>query len=105
LLIAPNRHVAELEFLTDDEMVAMMKLVRDGTSVISKAYKPHGFNVGMNIGRVAGAGVPGHIHIHIVPRWNGDTSFMSTLADIKIVSTSITDTHVVFSEIFNKLKS
>lgn len=103
LLIAPKRHVAELEGLSDEELVSIMKLVRDGMSVIREAYKPHGFNVGINIGRVAGAGLPGHIHIHIVPRWNGDTSFMSTLADVKIVSTAILDTQKLFSELFKKL--
>lgn len=104
LLIAPVRHVAELESLADDELMAMMKLVRDGMAVIRQAYNPHGFNVGINIGRVAGAGVPGHIHIHIVPRWNGDTSYMATVADVKIVSTALEETQKQFSELYNKLK-
>jgi ATP adenylyltransferase len=105
LLVAPNKHIAELEDLSEEELVSMMKLVRDGMSVIREAYKPHGFNVGINIGRVSGAGVPGHIHIHIVPRWNGDTSYMATLADVKIVSTAIFDTQKLFSELFKKLKN
>ncbi len=104
LLIAPLRHIAELDDLGEHELMAMMKLVREGMQVIREAYKPHGFNVGINIGRVAGAGVPGHIHIHIVPRWNGDTSYMATLADVKIVSTALEETQKQFADIFDRMK-
>ncbi len=104
LLVVPNRHVAELEDLDEAELTAMMKLVKDGMAVIRQSCKPHGFNVGMNIGRVSGAGVPGHIHIHIVPRWNGDTSFMATTADVKIVSQALEDSQRQFAELFAQLK-
>jgi ATP adenylyltransferase len=91
LLIAPARHIAELSEASEDEMLELMKLVREAQRALSLAIHPHGFNVGLNFGRCAGAGLPGHMHIHIVPRWNGDTNFMSVCSDTKIVSQSLQD--------------
>jgi len=89
LLIAPNRHIAGLEEANDGELLEMFKLVREGQKALSAAIKPQGFNVGLNFGRCGGAGLPGHLHIHIVPRWEGDTNFMSVCGDTKVISQSL----------------
>ena len=86
LLIAPVRHVPDLEQLPDDELLALMRLVRDCQQVLTAAIRPHGFNVGMNFGRCAGAGLPEHLHIHVVPRWNGDTNYMHVCSDTDVIS-------------------
>ena len=91
LLISPARHIAALDEATDEEMTELMKLVREAQRALSLTVRPHGFNVGLNFGRCAGAGLPGHMHIHVVPRWDGDTSFMSTCTDTKVVSQSMDD--------------
>lgn len=91
LLIAPVRHIGELDQATDEELLEMIKLVRESQKALSLAIKPHGFNVGMNFGRYAGAGLPEHLHIHIVPRWDGDTNFMSVCSDTKVISQSLTE--------------
>lgn len=86
LLIAPNGHIPDFGQCSDDQMLALMKLVRDCQLVLVKAIKPHGFNVGMNLGRCAGAGLPDHMHIHVVPRWNGDTNFMPVCSGTDVIS-------------------
>jgi ATP adenylyltransferase len=91
LLIAPARHIGELGQLNDDELMDLVKLIRETQKVLSLVLKPHGFNVGMNFGRCAGAGLPEHLHIHVVPRWNGDTSFINICSDTKIVSQSMVE--------------
>jgi ATP adenylyltransferase len=102
LLVAPLRHVAEIEELSNDELLDMMKTVKLATKVINKISNPHGYNIGINQGRVAGAGLPGHVHIHIVPRWNGDTSFMSILSDTKVVSQSLEESQIVLEKAFKE---
>ncbi|MFC1739456.1 HIT domain-containing protein [Planctomycetota bacterium] len=91
LLIAPARHIATLEQAGDDELLEMIKLVSDAQKALSLAISPHGFNVGMNFGRCAGAGLPGHLHIHLVPRWDGDTNFMNVCSDTNVISQSLTE--------------
>jgi len=91
LLIAPARHIADLGEATEPEMLELCKLVREAQRALSVAIRPHGFNVGLNFGRCAGAGLPGHLHIHVVPRWDGDTNFMSVCSDTKVVSQSLAD--------------
>jgi len=91
LLIAPARHIPDLENATDEEMLEMIKLIRESQKALSLAIKPHGFNVGMNFGRCAGAGLPGHLHIHVVPRWNGDTNFMAVCGGTDVISQSLTE--------------
>ena len=97
LMVAPYAHKASIEELNDEELAEMMKMVQRCVKALRKAYNPQGFNIGMNIGRVAGAGFEGHIHIHIVPRWNGDTNFMPVLADTKVVPISL-------DEVYKRLK-
>jgi len=96
LLIAPKRHVGEMEDLTDEEMLELFKVTQKMVKVL-RAFNPEGFNVGINLGRIAGAGVPGHLHIHVVPRWGGDTNFMPVFGDVRVISESLDVT-------FQKLK-
>ncbi|MDH5174373.1 MAG: HIT domain-containing protein [Elusimicrobiota bacterium] len=93
LMVAPYKHVSDLEGLEENELGEMMGLVKKSTQILKKALNPEGFNVGINMGKVAGAGVEGHIHIHIVPRWGGDASFISTVGDTKIIPESLGDTY------------
>ena len=102
LLIAPYRHIGDLDQLSDSEMTEIMMLIRKSTRVLSLVSSPHGFNIGSNIGRVAGAGVPGHIHFHVVPRWSGDTNFMSVISDTKVVSQSLEESWKLISDNFAK---
>lgn len=85
LMIAPYRHVSEIEELNNDESTELMNLIKKFTRVLKKVFKPHGFNIGINIGRVAGAGIDKHIHIHIVPRWSADSNFMPVISDTKVI--------------------
>jgi ATP adenylyltransferase len=85
LLVAPNAHKAELSDLTDDELMDFQKQTVAAIDLLKRAISPQGFNIGMNLGRCAGAGIPGHLHQHIVPRWGGDTNFMSVIANIRVV--------------------
>lgn len=99
LLIAPNRHMSDLNDASDDELLSLMRLVRDCQAVLSQAVSPHGFNIGVNIGRCAGAGLPGHVHIHVVPRWNGDTNYMHVCSDTDVISQSLTELYDQLTEI------
>ena len=89
LMIAPNAHRGSLVELTDAETLEMMDLTRRMQRALDKALKPHGYNLGMNLGRVAGAGLLGHVHQHLVPRWNGDTNFMPITAETKVMPMSL----------------
>jgi len=91
VMVAPCRHVKSLELLKRRELHDLMDLVNHTKVKIDKLLKPAGFNIGLNIGKIAGAGFPGHVHIHIVPRWAGDTNFMPVIADTKVVSYSLED--------------
>jgi len=93
LLVAPVRHIGSLENLDDDEILTINCLLIRAIKAINITMKPQGFNIGVNQGRVAGAGVVDHIHIHIVPRWQGDTNFMPILSDTKIVSEALLQTY------------
>jgi len=97
LLIAPARHIPDLDQAGDDELLELTKLIRESQKALSLAIKPQGFNVGMNFGRCGGAGLPNHFHIHIVPRWEGDTNFMSVCSDTDVISQSLI-------ELLNQLK-
>ena len=85
LMVIPYRQVADLSDLTDDELCDLMKQTRRCQVVLTKVMKPDGFNIGLNLGRVAGAGIAEHLHIHIVPRWNGDTNFMPVIAGVNVL--------------------
>jgi ATP adenylyltransferase len=92
LMVAPVRHVASLEGLSDDEGLEVLRLCRRGLAAIRTVYRPDGFNLGINEGRAAGAGVDGHVHLHIVPRWMGDTNFMPAVASVKVMPEGLDDT-------------
>ena len=93
LLIIPYTHTPEMSALSKKEYVEIMGATSDMMGALNRTMEPHGFNFGANLGRVAGAGIDQHVHFHIVPRWNGDTNFMPTLADTKLVSESIEATY------------
>lgn len=95
VMVAPFRHVKDFSSLTDKELLDMMKLVRKTITKIEKKLKPHGFNIGVNLGKVSGAGFAGHLHIHIVPRWAGDTNFMPVISDAKVVPESLKSIQVL----------
>ena len=84
-----SKHLARLDELDADDHAAIMERITYWIGLLEQTIYPHGFNVGLNLGRVAGAGVPGHLHWHIVPRWNGDTNFMPTLAGVKVIPQSL----------------
>jgi ATP adenylyltransferase len=85
LLVAPVRHLADYGELSEAEVVAIHGLATAGITALGDLYGPHGYNLGWNLGRVAGAGVVDHVHLHVVPRWGGDTNFMPVLADVKVI--------------------
>lgn len=89
LLVAPLAHKGQLSDLTEDELLDLQVVLRRMVAVLTEAMSPDGYNVGLNLGRVAGAGLPGHLHWHVVPRWNGDTNFMPVLADVKVIPQSL----------------
>ena len=93
IMVAPMAHQPSLEFLDPGSRAEMMELVSQSMVVLKKVYNPQAFNVGANIGEAAGAGEPGHVHLHIVPRWEGDTNFMSTLAETRVLPESLEETY------------
>jgi diadenosine tetraphosphate (Ap4A) HIT family hydrolase len=92
LLVLPNRAVADLEDLTDDETVALWSEVRDAVIALKGAYGCEGVNVGLNLGAAAGAGVPDHLHVHVLPRWGGDTNFMTAVAETRVLPEPLSET-------------
>ena len=88
-MVMPLRHVSDLSELTNAERTELWADIIHLTEVIKRAYKPEGLNVGINLGRAAGAGIPGHLHVHVVPRWNGDTNFMTSIAETRVVPESL----------------
>ena len=102
LMVVPFEHVATLEELDQPTRAEMMELTSQCMTVLRKTYNPQAFNMGANIGEAAGAGVPGHVHIHIVPRWGGDTNFMSALGETRVLPKSLEDTYRRVREGFSK---
>jgi len=92
LLIVPNRAVAELDDLTDDELIEMSLLTRDAVAALRATYRCDGVNVGMNLGRAAGAGVPDHLHTHVLPRWDADSNFMTAVAMVRVLPEPLDET-------------
>jgi len=100
-MVAPHAHVGGLEDLDDAQTADLMRALKRTIAVLKKTLKPEGFNIGANIGRAAGAGVPDHVHLHLVPRWNGDTNFMPVLGEVKVVNEHLTQTAAKLSEAFS----
>ena len=93
LMVAPYEHIANLEELSDEVLQEHWRMVNLSLKILRQVFKPGGFNVGINMGRVAGAGVEKHVHTHIVPRWNGDTNFMQIMADVKVMPQALAETY------------
>lgn len=92
LMVAPNRHVGDLLELADGEALEMHRLAGQGIAALAESFAPQGYNLGWNLGRIAGAGIVDHVHLHVVPRWAGDTNFMPVLADVKVIPEHLADT-------------
>jgi len=99
LLIAPLRHIPDLDEASNEELSELMQLMRESRKALLEVLKPHGFNMGINLGRCAGAGLPGHVHIHIVPRWEGDTSFMPVCSGTNVISQSLTELYEQLTQV------
>lgn len=104
LMIVPYKEAKSISELNGDERLELMEFIDMGCKVLTDALKPHGFNIGANLGRTAGAGIENHIHFHIVPRWNGDTNFMPILSEIKVISEAMDETYEKLKKSFNKLQ-
>jgi ATP adenylyltransferase len=104
LMVVPNRHVASLVDTTDAELNEMMQLTRDAEIALTEGYQPQGINVGINLGRPAGAGIIDHIHIHLVPRWTGDTNFMSVVGGTRVLPEDMKETVARLRPIFERLR-
>jgi ATP adenylyltransferase len=91
LLVMPVRHMSGLDELTDPESAGLWAAVRAAASAISSAYEPDGLNMGANLGRAAGAGIPRHLHLHVLPRWSGDTNFMTSVAGVRVMPEALTE--------------
>jgi ATP adenylyltransferase len=89
VMVSPKRHVKDLSGLSDKEILGLFKSVNRAKDLLDKTLRPHGYNIGMNISEFAGAGIPGHLHVHIVPRWKGDTNFMPVIFNTKVISQSL----------------
>jgi ATP adenylyltransferase len=92
VLVVPNRHVADLEDLDDQESLELQRLMRRSVKALRAEYAPHGFNIGLNLGRIAGAGMPDHVHWHVVPRWSGDTNFMPVVGQTRVMPELLAET-------------
>ena len=93
LLVAPYRHVGNMEELVDEELHEHFEIVRRGVKLLKQVFNPGGFNLGINIGAIAGAGIVGHFHTHIVPRWSGDTNFMPVIAEARVLPEALAETY------------
>ncbi len=100
LMVAPYEHVASLPALDAETVAEMMALAQQAMTVLEATYSPHGYNVGFNQGRVAGAGVEHHIHMHVVPRWGGDTNFMPVLADTRVMPQTLEQSYEALAGAF-----
>ncbi len=102
-MVVPNRHIACLDELTDEEAVEFFDLTRKSVTVIKRAIQPHSLNIGMNLGESSGAGVPEHLHLHVVPRWQGDTNFMPVIGKTRVISVSLEPIYEALRKGFSEL--
>ena len=105
LLILPRKHEALYERLSDDVINRMQGLMKQSIKILKKVYNPHGFNMGMNLGQVAGAGIPDHVHMHLIPRWGGDTNFFPLVAKTKLVVETTPQSYTSLKPHFTKLEA
>ncbi|MBN1114286.1 MAG: HIT domain-containing protein [Oligoflexia bacterium] len=100
IMVVPNQHVDTLSALPGEDYISLSAVLKKSVEIINRVYKPEGCNIGMNIGRAAGAGIDSHIHYHVVPRWNGDTNFMPVFSEVKVISEHFVTTYEKLSEEF-----
>ncbi len=100
-MTVPYRHTADLDALRPEEVLELWDAVRRTVRALQRALRPDGFNIGINLGRAAGAGIEDHLHVHIVPRWSGDTNFMPVLADVKVIPQHLRETYRLLREAFD----
>ena len=105
LMVVPQRHVAQLALLEKDELTEMAVLTQLSEKVLTQAFSPQGINVGMNLGRPAGAGIVDHLHIHLVPRWNGDTNFMTVVGEVRVLPEELPRTAERLRPLFEALSA
>ncbi len=98
LMIAPYRHIASLDGLTEEERQEHFEIVSQGIKLLRQVFNPDGFNIGINMGKIAGAGIDDHFHTHIVPRWQGDTNFMPVLSDVRVLPEALAETYKKLKE-------
>ena len=103
VMVVPDRHIGSLAEASRQELTELMTMTRRAEIALTEAYRPHGMNMGINLGRPAGAGVPGHIHMHLVPRWNGDTNFMTVVGSTRVVPEEPLQTRTRLTPIFERL--
>jgi len=101
-MISPLRHTRELSALSEGEVLDLFRALLKAQKLLQIVLRPHGYNIGLNLKRSAGAGITGHLHVHIVPRWYGDTNFMSALHDTKVISESLTQLHKHLKNAYTK---
>ena len=104
LMVVPSRHIATLAAATREELNEMMALTRRAEIALTEVYQPHGLNVGVNLGRPAGAGILDHLHVHVVPRWNGDTNFMSVVGSVRVLPEELPQTAARLRPVFERLE-
>jgi ATP adenylyltransferase len=103
LMVIPNRHIASLAAASADELCELIDLTRVAELALTEAYAPHGLNMGINLGKPAGAGVLDHVHMHVVPRWNGDTNFMSVVGRTRVLAEELSDTAARLRPVFERV--
>jgi ATP adenylyltransferase len=103
LMVVPNRHIGSLAAAAEDELTELMRLTRNAEIALNEAYRPQGINVGINLGRPAGAGVVDHVHVHLVPRWTGDTNFMSVVGQVRVLPEELGESAGRLRPIFERL--
>lgn len=104
VLVIPQKHIGDITELSDDEYIELNELLRESIKAAKKIYKCEGLNIGMNHGKVAGAGIPNHLHWHIIPRWSGDTNFFPLIAETKLIPEDLGQTYAGYKKYFDELK-
>lgn len=104
LMIVPYRHAFSITELNNDELLDLMRMVRHSVNCLREAFRPEGYNIGLNIGKVAGAGLEEHLHFHVIPRWVGDTHFMAALTEVRVIPEHVLSTYDRLFPIFNRVK-
>lgn len=102
IMIAPKKHTGDLQKLNESELIELWKNVQKWQAIIKKALNPQGYNIGMNLGRIAGAGFEHHLHIHVVPRWKGDTNFMPVIGETKVIPMSVEEAYDLLLKTYNE---